>query len=134
MGHAKSRLVEDADKSASGRLGKRNYRSTVPFRASSSFLSRLIGMKRRDLVGAVSNCAYSVRAKTAPTGRRKCLYIFRIHHNIATAERYVYRRAMRPLFALQRSAMCMKSSLTKAPVALNPDLWGRHVCRKFDYC
>ena len=33
------------------------------------------------LVGAVSNCAYSVRLKTAPTGRRKCPFIFRIHHN-----------------------------------------------------
>ena len=32
------------------------------------------------LVGAVSNCAYSVRLETAPTGRRKCLFIFRIHH------------------------------------------------------
>ena len=55
MGHAKP-----------GRLGKRNYRATVPFRASSSFLSRLIGMKRWDLVGAVSNCAYAVRFLTAP--------------------------------------------------------------------
>ena len=34
------------------------------------------------LVGAVSNCAYSVRLKTAPTGVRKCLFIFRIHHKI----------------------------------------------------
>ncbi len=90
MGHAKSRLVEDADESAPGRLGKRNYRFTVPFRASSSFLSRLIGMKRRDLVGAVSNHdrsgsresgqAYSVRLKTAPTGGRKCSFIFNTHH------------------------------------------------------
>ena len=32
------------------------------------------------LVGAVSNCADAVRVETAPTGRRKCLFIFRIHH------------------------------------------------------
>ena len=30
--------------------------------------SRLIGMKRRDLVGAVSNSADAVRLETAPTG------------------------------------------------------------------
>ena len=28
------------------------------------------------LVGAVSNCAYAVRFSTAPTGGRKCLFIF----------------------------------------------------------
>ena len=32
------------------------------------------------LVGAVSNCAYSVRLQTAPTGGRKCSFIFNIHH------------------------------------------------------
>ena len=32
------------------------------------------------LVGTVSNCAYAVRLETAPTGGRKCLFIFRIHH------------------------------------------------------
>ena len=32
------------------------------------------------LVGAVSNCAYAVRLETEPTGGRKCLFIFRIHH------------------------------------------------------
>ena len=32
------------------------------------------------LVGAVFNCAYSVRLETAPTGGRKCLFIFIIHH------------------------------------------------------
>ena len=31
------------------------------------------------LVAAVSNCAYSVRLETAPTERRKYLFIFRIH-------------------------------------------------------
>ena len=39
------------------------------------------------LVGAVSNCAYrvglnSVRLETAPTGERKCLFIFTIHQYI----------------------------------------------------
>ena len=34
------------------------------------------------LVGTVSNCAYAVRLETAPTGGRKCLFIFRIYHNI----------------------------------------------------
>ena len=43
------------------RLGNRTYRSTR-------------------LVGTVSNCAYAVRLETAPTGGRKCLFIFRIHH------------------------------------------------------
>ena len=32
------------------------------------------------LVGAVSNCAYSVLFLTAPTGWRKCVFIFRIYH------------------------------------------------------
>ena len=34
------------------------------------------------LVGTVSNCAYVVRLETAPTGGRKCLFIFRIHYSI----------------------------------------------------
>ena len=41
------------------------------------------------MVGAVSNCAvstdhgiYAVRLKTAPTGRRKCPFIFRIHYKM----------------------------------------------------
>ena len=34
------------------------------------------------LVGAVSNCAYSVRLETAPTGRRKCPFIFGILHKL----------------------------------------------------
>ena len=33
------------------------------------------------LVGAVSNCADSVRLKTAPTGGRKCSSVFNIHHS-----------------------------------------------------
>ena len=33
------------------------------------------------LVGTVSNCADAVRLETAPTGGRKCLFIFRIHYN-----------------------------------------------------
>ena len=33
------------------------------------------------LVGTVSNCAYPVWLETAPTGGRKCLFIFRIHYN-----------------------------------------------------
>ena len=33
------------------------------------------------LVGAVSNCADAVRGKNAPTGERKCLFIFRIHYS-----------------------------------------------------
>ena len=44
-------------------------------------------MKHPKLVGAVSNCAvstdhgiYAVRLETAPTGRRKCPFIFRIHY------------------------------------------------------
>ena len=32
------------------------------------------------LVGAVSNCADAVRGKTAPTGWRKCFFIFSIHY------------------------------------------------------
>ena len=57
----------------------------VPFRASSSFLSRFIKMKRRDLVGTVSNPdrsgsresgqAYAVRLETAPTGGES-VYLF----------------------------------------------------------
>ena len=53
------------------RLGNRTYRSPVPFLpapmyrgASSSFLSRLIRMKRRDLVGTVSNSAGAVSDRT----------------------------------------------------------------------
>ena len=38
-------------------------------------------MRHSKLVGAVSNCADAVRLETAPTGERKCLFIFRIHHN-----------------------------------------------------
>ena len=34
------------------------------------------------LVGAVSNGAYAVRLKTAPTGGRKCSFIFNIHHKL----------------------------------------------------
>ena len=34
------------------------------------------------LVGTVSNCAYAVRLETAPTGGRKCLFIFRIHYKL----------------------------------------------------
>ena len=33
------------------------------------------------LVGAVSNCADSVRLETAPTGGRKCSSVFNIHHS-----------------------------------------------------
>ena len=33
------------------------------------------------LVGAVSNCAYAMRLKTAPTGGRKCLFISCIHYS-----------------------------------------------------
>ena len=33
------------------------------------------------LVGTVSNCAYAVRLETAPTGGRKCLFIFRIYYS-----------------------------------------------------
>ena len=33
------------------------------------------------LVGTVSNCADAVRLQTAPTGGRKCLFIFTTHHN-----------------------------------------------------
>ena len=73
-------------------LGNRPYRSPVPFLpapmyrgASSSFLFRLIGMKRRDLVGTISNSAYAMRLETAPTGVRKCLFIFRIHHSFIIA-------------------------------------------------
>ena len=36
---------------------------------------------KHPLVGAVSNCAYLVRLQTAPTGERKCLFIFSIHHS-----------------------------------------------------
>ena len=39
------------------------------------------------LVGAVSNCAYSVRLETAPTGGRTCLFIFGIHHNSLSGAR-----------------------------------------------
>ena len=35
------------------------------------------------LVGAVFNCAYLVRLETTPTGGRKCLFIFRIHHRLS---------------------------------------------------
>ena len=57
----------------------------VPFRLSRFYRggSRYIGLKRRDLVGTVSNCADAVRLETAPTGWRKCLFIFRIHHSTA---------------------------------------------------
>ena len=32
------------------------------------------------MVGTVSNCACAVRLETAPTGERKCPFIFRIHY------------------------------------------------------
>ena len=35
-----------------------------------------LGNRTYRLVAAVSNCAYAVRLKTAPTGGRKCLFIF----------------------------------------------------------
>ena len=35
------------------------------------------------LVGTVSNCADAGRLQTAPTGERKCLFIFSIHHSAA---------------------------------------------------
>ena len=48
------------------------------------------------LVGAVFNCAYSVRLKTlvtiyrtAPTGWRKCLFIFGIHQFSVDLRRFV---------------------------------------------
>ena len=53
-----SELVEDTDESAPGRLGKLNDRSTV-----------------------VPIYRDSVRLQTAPTGGRKCSFIFNIHHN-----------------------------------------------------
>ena len=34
------------------------------------------------LVGTVSNCADAVRGETAPTGGRKCLSVFSIHHKL----------------------------------------------------
>ena len=42
------------------------------------------------LVGAVSNCAYAVRLKTAPTKGRKCLFIFIIHHSCEASEESIY--------------------------------------------
>ena len=46
-------------------------------------------MEHSKLVGAVSNCAvstdhdiYAVRFPPAPTGRRKCSFIFRIHYKL----------------------------------------------------
>ena len=43
---------------------------------------RILHLPLSRLVGAVSNCADAVRLETAPTGGRKCLFIFRIHYNI----------------------------------------------------
>ena len=40
------------------------------------------------LVGTVSNCAYAVRFLTAPTGGRKCLFIFRIHYSFLFLNRF----------------------------------------------
>ena len=62
MRHSKSRFIENARRVGTGAVRKLH----VPF-------SRL--------VGAVSNCAYAVRLETAPTGGRKCLFIFRIHQD-----------------------------------------------------
>ena len=39
-----------------------------------------LGYRTYRLVRTVSNCAYAVRLETAPTGGRKCLFIFRIHY------------------------------------------------------
>ena len=39
------------------------------------------------LAGTVSNCAYAVRLETAPTGGRKCLFIFRIHYSFRFSPR-----------------------------------------------
>ena len=35
-------------------------------------------------VGAVSNCAYAGRFVTAPTGGRKCSFIFNIHYKFGS--------------------------------------------------
>ena len=68
MGHSKSRFIEDARRVGTGAVRKPH----LPF-------SRL--------VGTVSNSADAVRLetlvtiyRTAPTGGRKYLFIFRIHH------------------------------------------------------
>ena len=39
------------------------------------------------LVGTVSNCADAVRLETAPTGGRKCSFIFCIHYNFTLITR-----------------------------------------------
>ncbi len=61
MRYSKSRFIEDARRVGTGAVRE----PPLPF-------SRL--------VGTVSNCANAVRLETAPTGGRKCLFIFRIHY------------------------------------------------------
>ena len=69
MRHAKSRLVEDADESAPGRLESRSI-GTGPHLPFSS--SRIHGIPTcRDLVSTAFNSAYPVRLETAPTGPDK---------------------------------------------------------------
>ena len=62
-------------------VGFHGSRSTQPTAHSVCLLpfssSRIHGIPiNRDLVGAVSNCADSVRFSPTPTGWRKCLFIF----------------------------------------------------------
>ena len=78
-------VKNECNRSPASGLGNPAYRRTiVDFSINET---RQTGAVRKTklpfyrLVGAVSNCAYSVRLKTAPTGGRKCLFVFNSHHN-----------------------------------------------------
>ena len=58
------------------------------------------------LVGAVSNCADSVRLETAPTGGRRCLFIVRIHH-ILRSRKNEFNRKEAILPSISESEVCL---------------------------